>query len=149
MYLIPESFRPVNSDAPYLKTLEGSITDTLPLAHEDYRRIIRDYTDPNNKYSIQHFLIKESIPLGNHFHKRKFEIFKIIEGIGTLFTAKITRKDHNIGLMQKLLLTPGDVVKIPPYFAHTFVLNAGSKMICYSSKPFDQANTDMAPCRLI
>lgn len=109
--------------------------------HEDARRAIAEYN--GDDFSVQYFEVKERIPLGNHFHKGKFEVFIILRGSGIVVTCPIG--EDGIPTAEKTVTEIGNlsVVKIPPYTAHTFYLDPGTKMTCFSSAPFDEKNQDM------
>ena len=114
---------------------------TIDPVQEDKRRAIAECN--GDDFSVQHFEVKESIPLGNHFHRGKFEVFTILEGGGIVITHLVDENGHPIG--DKLVTKIGklSVIKIHPYTAHTFYLDPGTKMTCFSSAPFDEKNQDM------
>ncbi len=109
--------------------------------HEDNRRAIAECN--GDGFSIQHFEVKERIPLGNNFHRGKFEVFTILRGGGVVITRPIGEDGNPIGAEEITELQPLSVVKIPPYTAHTFYLNPGTTMTCFSSAQFDEQNQDM------
>lgn len=106
--------------------------------HEDERRIISEFNSPRGGFSVQFFRIKTESPLGNHYHKEKYEVFVITKGGGKLFTKNINQK----GEARKTALEEGSIVKIHPFLAHCFILKTGSEMICYSSAPFDEKDVN-------
>lgn len=110
---------------------------TLKLVHEDMRRAIREYNGED--FSITDFMISRRIPLGDHFHARKREVFTIIDGEGYV-VLKDTR-DDSVPVIHPL--QTGSVVAIDPFMAHTFVLDVGSQMQCMSSERFNPEDQDM------
>lgn len=131
---------------PNLKTIHG-LPQLVPKG-KDGRREIKEM-DLNNG-SFQHFRVIEGIetkgyiPLGNHFHREKFEVFNFIQGGGTLRIAPVDDKGAICGEVEIIEIFPETVVEILPGITHRFDLKAGTIFTCYSSKPFD-AN-DMIPC---
>ena len=117
-------------------------TGTLRPVHKDARRAISEMNGSN--FSLQSFEIFQSIPLGNHYHERKTETFLLIEGSGELVTQDITQKK-----VLRQDIEQGAVIRIEPGIAHTFVLAPGSKMIGYSSTPFDPNDMDMHAHKLV
>ena len=116
--------------------------------HEDQRRSISACNSPEGGFSIQSFVIKERIPLGNHYHAEKEETF-IVYGTGELRTCDIDRSGSPIGPVQTHAITSESVYHIKPFTAHTFLLDLGSRMICFSSKPFYKNDKDMWPHKLV
>lgn len=112
----------------------------IELVHEDHRRAIAEFNGDN--FSVQHFKVKEPIPLGNHYHKGKTETFTILQGDGILLLQDTTNPSAATEFHR---LRAGAVVEIPPGWAHTFFLKGGSEMLCRSSARFDEANQDMHP----
>lgn len=105
--------------------------------HEDERRAIFEYNSIESNFSIQSFRIKTKIPLGNHYHKNKEEIFVILKGKGKLITCPVNQEGVVIEEKQKIDICAGSVIKIKSYTAHTFLLEPNSEMICFSSAAFD------------
>lgn len=109
---------------------------------DDDRRTIHEDDREEDRCSIGAFLIKQSgLPLGNHYHDWKTEVFIILSGEGDLITA-----DRNGEHRRERPVGPGDVVVMPPGVAHTFFLIPGSEMLCYSTERFDPS--DMKPLKL-
>src|SRR3989338_9280110 len=113
------------------------VIGTIAFVHEDNRRSIAEFDSPEGGFSVHIFKIKEKIPLGNHYHAEKDEVFVIV-GDGMVFFAEVNRDTFEVGYICGEVVTTGSVIKIPAYTAHTFVLKPGSKMLCYSTKPFDK-----------
>jgi len=79
---------------------------------------------------------------GDHYHKKRYEIFSVIKGELVLHTLNLdTEKKHKIELssendyLQRIM--------IPPMTAHTFV-NSSQKsiLISYTNLVYDKSNTD-------
>lgn len=116
----------------------GEITS----AHSDTRRAISEWNGPDR--SVQGFEIFNCPdPLGKHFHRNKEEVFIITEGGGTLLLCNVDKDGNRGGDVSEVILTEGSVVVIKPFTAHTFYLEPGTKMLCYSTAPFDPS--DMPP----
>lgn len=124
------------------------------LAHENSIRKIEECN--TDDFSIQRFTIYDKFPLGNHYHNRKHETFKIVRGGGKVTVVrgeKIETLDigpvPNTRLREDKTLLPGSVVHIAPGDAHRFILEPGSVMLCFSSEPFDENNKDMLPYEVL
>ncbi len=113
--------------------------------HKDARREISEFNGEG--FSLQSFEIFERLPLGNHFHTNKNETFVILEGGASLLTKLITADSTDV--VHTRTVSKGDVVRIPPMVAHTFLLEPGSKMMCFSSVPFNPDDMDMTPHKLV
>lgn len=115
------------------------------VAHSDHRRTIFEANCPEEGFSLQGFDVKFRLPLGKHFHEGKHETFKILAGSGFVFLYRIDYFSEQIdpAKIQRLQLTAGSVVHVPPMTAHTFYLEPGSRMICFSTEAFDEKNKDM------
>ena len=135
------------------KLKQKSIDDLEPIelgmmqfGHGDERRIIYDCN--LNECGIQHFYIKSTEPLGNHYHKNKQEVFVIVQGEGIFAYLPLTQEGKPIGKQKIIPVKTGNVIKVAPFTAHAFRLNIGSTMWCFSSAPFDPKNMDMHCCQL-
>lgn len=119
----------------------GSLKIVLPI---DPRRDICEFNLGGSAF--QDFIIKDaSKPLGQHFHGEKFEIFCILEGGGTIRTARVNAEGKIIGEIKKFEVGPGSVIRIPPYHTHRFDLAIGTRFVAFSSKPFDPGDMITAP----
>ncbi len=124
------------------------ITGKIKEVHADARRAISEFNSPTGGFSIQSFIVTaDELPLGNHFHNDKEETFVILEGGGKVLLAQVNEDGQPIQIAI-YSLEAGSVVKVCPRTAHTFFLKPGSRMICFSSKAFDENNKDMIPCTL-
>jgi dTDP-4-dehydrorhamnose 3,5-epimerase-like enzyme len=121
----------------------------LALVSEDNRRRIREFN--GSDFSLQGFEIYAAIPLGNHFHEKKEETFVLTSGKGKLLTQNILVDEdgaRSVGDVREFILEAPMVIRVPRYVAHTFVLDPGSTMMCFSSAPFNPDDKDMQPFKL-
>lgn len=129
-------------------------------AHTDERRSINELNSPEGGFSVQSFKIMKSIPLGNHYHGKKFEIFIILRGMADLITQDIDPQTGSaIGEPKDIRVGEGMAIKILPFTAHAFKFVSDpdpqspglegepAEMICFSSQPFDEK--DMIPHKLM
>jgi mannose-6-phosphate isomerase-like protein (cupin superfamily) len=107
----------------------------LEVLSDDERRTIREYNGSN--YSIQHFVVKASLPLGKHFHREKDEHFFIQKGGGTYQWCPVDESGTMLGNVQVSVVTAGVEVLVPALTAHMFVLEAGTEMVCFSTARFN------------
>ena len=72
-----------------LETLDTEVEcGSLSLVSSDDRRDIREFGFADSAF--QDFTIRDaSKPLGQHYHRDKFEIFYFLEGGGTIWTARV------------------------------------------------------------
>jgi mannose-6-phosphate isomerase-like protein (cupin superfamily) len=117
-----------------MKETSLGLVGLIGLVHEDARRAISEFNTEDWDFSIQQFKIKEKIPLGNHYHAKKDEIFVILKGSGQVTTQKREVPESR----ETFDLKTGSVVYVPKNMAHTFVLEPESEMICFSTKAFDK-----------
>lgn len=115
----------------------------LKLVSSDARRDIHEFEFGGSAF--QDFLIRDnSKPLGQHFHREKFEIFYFLEGGGTIRTTRVNAKGKIIGETKQFEVGPGSTIRIPPYHSHRFDLTPQTRFVAFSSKPFDA--DDMISC---
>jgi len=120
----------------------------LILVHFDHRRTIYENNDVANNSSIQGFKIFGTSPLGLHAHARKTEYFHILRG-GGIILLQLSHNGqpvHSEDKPEKRKLRPGSSIFVPKNMAHTFYLELGTEMICFSSKAFDPNDMDMVSC---
>lgn len=104
----------------------------LTLVHEDERRRLYEYNDPNGS-SIQCVEAKQACRLGEHYHREKDENIEILEGGGVLFMRVIfSINEHPISGLHWRPLNKGDKTSIAAFKAHAFVLSPGTIMVCRS-----------------
>lgn len=115
----------------------------LSVASSDVRRDIREVGF--NGSAFQDFVIRDtSKPLGQHYHREKFEIFCFLDGGGIIWTARVNAEGKIIGEVKKFEVAPGSVIRIPPYHTHRFDLVPNTRFVAFSSRPFDV--NDMSAC---
>ena len=112
---------------------------SLQPVHEDGRRAILEQQFEDERLSIQRLKIKDRVPLGNHYHRHRREVFVVLVGRGTLSCAGVG-EDGRPGAVQQHPVGPGAVFVVPPYVAHAFVLAPGSELLCFSDVLFDEAD---------
>jgi len=110
----------------------------IPLSNpkmDDERRTIHEEDNEEKRCSTQAFLVKTgNLPLGNHYHRTKTEVFFIISG---RLDKLITSDDEGNHRKEFVDVPPGTMIVMPPRVAHTFFLAEGSRMICYATERFD------------
>jgi oxalate decarboxylase/phosphoglucose isomerase-like protein (cupin superfamily) len=117
-------------------------TGTITLAHQDDRRAVSEFNGQD--MSIQVFEVFASdLPLGRHFHRRKRETFLIQEGSGEVLLCEADTDGNSVGQPKTVKLESGSVVVVDPMMAHTFYLAPGTKMVCFSSAPFNPDDMDL------
>ncbi len=129
------------------------IIGKLELVHEDARRKIAEFNSPDEDYSVQEFTIHEEIPLGNHYHTKKFEVFVITKGRGRLLTLPLryglggfSSADSEV---EEQDVKAGMVIRIERGIVHTFIMKKGSKMLCFSSQAFNKEDQDIVEHKLV
>ena len=116
---------------------------SLALASSDERRDIREFGF--NDCAFQDFTIRDaSKPLGQHYHREKFEVFYFLEGGGAIRTARVDAEGKIMGETKEFKIEAGSVIKIPPYYTHRLDLLPNTRFVAFSSKPFDK--DDMPAC---
>ena len=109
----------------------------IPLGNpkmDDDRRTIHEEDNEDAGTSSQAFLVKAGgLPLGNHFHNKKIEVFFVLEGL----VERLTTEDATAKQEFYNCIPAGAMIVVPPGIAHTFLLSPGSRMLCYSSERFD------------
>ena len=118
----------------------------LKFVHGDHRRRIYEWNGPEG--SIQYFEILEKTPLGNHYHKEKDEKVEILAGSGEVYIQVVfSMNEQPVSHLHNRPLKAGDKLRVAPFEAHTFVLEAGSKMVCRSDQPWN--SKDVYPFKLV
>lgn len=119
----------------------------LDVAHSDPSRTLCECN--LNDCSVQIIDVEVEIPLANHYHKLKDETFVLVEGGGVFYGVAVDEYGNRLGEVQARQLLEGAIIKVPAFFAHTFILRPGSRLVCFSSKPFNPENTDLHPLQLV
>ncbi len=117
--------------------LKKTLVKSFTLIHKDKRRALREFESKEGKFSIQHYEVFKKVPMGNEFHKKREEIFVIVEGGGTVLLRRIGENGTPISKLQKHIIKAPATIWIPPYTAHTLVMRPGTKMICYTNRLFE------------
>jgi mannose-6-phosphate isomerase-like protein (cupin superfamily) len=118
-----------------MKRRKDWVLGMIAFVLEDERRELSEFDTEYADFSVQRFVVKERIPLGNHYHTKKDEVFVILSGRGRVILQKVGVNKNG---ETTLPLKKGSVVYIPKNTAHTFLLEIGSEMICFSTKAFDK-----------
>ena len=129
--------------------MSHAAVQSLQLVHEDNRRAI--YEVNGSDFSVQYFKINSEPVLkglGNHYHRKKSEVFTILSGGGLVLLQDVNNDGQPVGEVRVQELNPRDVVTIPSFVVHTFHLRPDSEMHCYSTKPFDPNDKDMTQFEL-
>jgi dTDP-4-dehydrorhamnose 3,5-epimerase-like enzyme len=117
--------------------------------HVDARRSISEATD-DASFSVQVFEVFDGTkPLGNHYHPEgKTETFILFKGGGKVFSYAVDTAGQKVGeVVEHSLIAPA-VIHIPPWNVHTFYLDPGSTLLCFSSREFRQSDMCPAPVTL-
>ncbi len=124
---------------------------TWPIAHQDARRILREKPPNEDGIVMTGFeILSADLPLGNHYHARKAEVFYVLKGssVWTLqYLQVVDGKVTQIGDRVTLTVQAGDFLTMPPFVAHTVILTVGAEMACINTEPFDPA--DLVPYKLL
>ncbi len=116
----------------------------------DARRTIYEFNAPDSGFSTQYFEVHQSVPLGNHFHTGKEEYFTIMSGGGWYYSVPCDPETGApLTTLTRERVETMSAITVPAYTAHTFVLDPGSTMYCYSTAPYDDTNKDMLSCVLV
>ncbi len=116
---------------------------SLSLASSDTRRDIHEFGFIGSAF--QDFVIRDaSKPIGQHYHREKFEVFYFLEGGGTIRTARVDGGGKIVGEIKQFEVWPGYVIRIPPYHTHRFDLTPNTHFVAFCSRPFNAA--DMYSC---
>lgn len=73
---------------------------------------------------------------GNHYHRQKVEYLYLIGG-----RLRLTYKQMETGAGDTLIIETGDLVTLPPYWAHAMVPLVYSQALEFASVPFDPSDT--------
>ena len=119
----------------------------LDVAHSDPSRTLCECN--LSDCSVQIIDVEAEIPLANHYHELKDETFVLVEGDGVFYGVAVDEYGNRLGEVQARQLLEGAIIKVPAFFAHTFILRPGSRLVCFSSNPFNPENTDLHPLQLV
>lgn len=104
--------------------------NSLPVdTHEDDRRVLVEWVKDFSLRTCKVIILKKDTSIGNHYHKKKDEIFFLLQGKGEV---------ELDGEREPLKL--GDVVFAGKGTKHTFHLIEGSILLEAGTKPFDKSD---------
>lgn len=151
------------TDFPYaskvrekVDALFSMIGDWMQHVHTDSRRSIYEFN--GSDFSVQSFDVHSAdVPLGNHFHKKwewhiesdgtdlwkLSEMFVFDKGKGLLLLQNLDPDWKVIGKIESFRILAQDIIVIPPFQAHTFFLDPGTKFRWFRPYPFDKNDMDM------
>ena len=99
----------------------------------------------SNKFNIEEINLIESKSgsvRGNHYHKKSFELFFIIEGEIEVIVQKISN-DGLVGKQEKFTVKENDIFIIKPYIVHRFNILKDSKWLNALSLKHNNSDPDM------
>ena len=146
--LLQEQVFPVISDLyDHLFPPVGEVEHgSLALISSDGRRDLFEITFETGTFN--YFVIKQdACPLGQHFHRKKYEIFYFLEGGGTLTSAPVDGAGRVNGPVCTCTVSAGHVVRVPPRQTHRFDLRPGTRFVAFASAPF--LPEDMSVCPVL
>lgn len=123
-----------------MKILPGVQHGQLKLVHQDARRTIQEQEFPHGSLSVQLIDVKQRVPLGNHFHRRRQELFVLLRGSGRVCHGPVDDQGQLGPVEHRRGLTAGAVVQMPAGVAHAFLLEPGSQVLCYSDGLFEEGD---------
>ncbi len=94
--------------------------------HEDERRTLIEWVKDTPFKSAKIVIAKDELPLGEHYHTKKDEMFYLLTGKGTMALDGV-----------KSEFNEGDCIFIKRGTVHTFILSAGSILLGVGTEPFD------------
>lgn len=94
--------------------------------HEDERRTLVEWVKDIPFKSAKIVIAKNDLPLGEHYHNNKDEVFYLLKGNGTMKLDGVENK-----------FTEGDCIFVKRGTMHTFILTAGSILLGVGTEPFD------------
>jgi len=102
--------------------------NTLPVTkHEDERRVLIEYVSGLPIKTCKVLMVKQDTVLGNHYHKKKDEVFYLLKGYGVVYLGENEMHPFN----------EGDIVYAPKGVKHTFKLNKDSILLEAGTNEFD------------
>ncbi len=101
--------------------------------HEDNRRTLVEWIDNIPVKCVKTIFVKEKIPLGNHYHNNKDEIFYLLKGKGvcTLKTRAVKPKITRDWMFE------GDCILVPRGVIHRFELFPDSILLEAATEPYN------------
>lgn len=98
--------------------------------HEDDRRIIYDWATGLFK-SCKAVIVKNTIPIGDHYHKNKTEEFLLL--VGRFLELEVGKSIlYNVDAPHKVVVPPGTY--------HRFICSPGSILLGTATELFDETD---------
>lgn len=100
------------------------------IKHEDSRRTLVEWVKDLPIRCIKTIYVKTKMPLGNHYHLKKDEVFYLLKGKGVaiLTTPKTYKREW---------IYEGDCIYVPRGTIHTFNLYPDSILLEAATEPYD------------
>lgn len=118
---------------------------SLELVSSDARHNIRELEFSGSVF--QEFYIRDTAgPFGQHFHRKKFEIFYFFDGGGTIRTARVNAEGKIVGEIKQFEAGMGSVIRIPPMHTCHFDFAPNTRFVVFSSEAFDP--NDIIACSI-
>ena len=111
-------------------------------SHKDDRGSILGISNKFNIEEINLIESKSGSVRGNHYHKKSFELFFIIEGEIEVIVQKISNGGL-VGKQERFIVKENDIFIIKPYIVHSFNILKDSKWINALSLKHNQSDQDM------
>lgn len=132
----------IGQSIPANPIVERSLPIVTPPIPDGGGRIITtsgELTQIINGVSIKFVAYVEFKPgktRGNHFHRRKTEILYVISGELRARYRSVAGTDE-----RELLLKNGDIVEVPPGWAHAYIATEHTHAVELATLPYDPADT--------
>lgn len=97
--------------------------------HEDKRRTLIEWIDDEVFRSAKVVIVHEEIPIGDHYHLNKDEVFFLLSGMFKSIEVKGVIKAEDVPAPFK--------VRVPAGSYHKFICTHGSILLGVATQPFD------------
>ena len=104
--------------------------------HEDERRILYEWVENQNFKSAKVVIVKDEIPIGDHHHNKKTEVFFLLSGMFKELMLGESRDKYQKWFNVKAPYK----VEVPKGYYHKFVCIKGSVLLGVASEPFDETD---------
>jgi mannose-6-phosphate isomerase-like protein (cupin superfamily) len=94
--------------------------------HSDERRDLTEYVADMSIRACKVLVAKDNCAVGQHYHKRKHEIFYLIAGFGTI---TLDGETQSLNERESILVRRGVM--------HSFKLSKGAILLGAATEPFD------------
>ncbi len=111
-------------------------------SHKDDRGSILGISNKFNIEEINLIESKSGSVRGNHYHKKSFELFFIIEGEIEVIVQKISNGGL-VGKQERFIVKENDIFIIKPYIVHSFNILKDSKWMNALSLKHNHSDPDM------